>query len=378
MDFWFLLPDLVAQRNEAMARPEFLEVLARRAMDPEAALAPVYSREGRVAAVRIEGVLSPRRDILSEIFGLGGTTYPEIQDAIRRAEIDPEVSAIRLDIDSPGGSVSGSFETAKVIASASKPVTARVGGQAASAAYLLASQAKRIEASGPASMVGSIGVAAGSHIDPQWVDITSTDAPDKRPDLSTEAGRQVIREQLDELHGLLVKAIAAGRGVTAEVVNRDFGRGRMMTAAPALERKMIDAASQNGDQIGAKIDGGERKMDLQELKTQHPDLFAAAVAEGVAQEKARVASHLSLASRPGCQAIALKAIADGTAMSADLAAQYAEAAVAAAITAAREDDEPKPVEPAPAADPAKPETPEGSDTANQVAALVAEHFGLEA
>lgn len=111
-------------------------------------------------------------------------------------------------------------------------------------------------------------------------------------------------------------------------------------------------------------------MDLQELKTQHPEAYTAAVADGVAQERARVASHLKLASRPGCQEIAIAAITNGDQMSPDLAGKYADAAVAAAALAARAEDEPAPVAPEPVNEPA-------DDTADKVAAIVARNFGME-
>jgi ClpP class serine protease len=373
MEPCFLHPDIYEIRREAYKSPEFLAARAARGGAITAGAAD-GGRENGEAVINIRGILTPTPDFFAEFFGEENTTYPDIQEAVAAAEMDPAVDRIRFDIDSPGGTVAGAFDTADILAGCRKKTRARILGQAASAAYLLASQAGTIEAASPAAMVGSIGIVATAYLDPERVDITSTEAPDKRPDLSTDQGRQVIREQLDGLHGILVEKIAAGRRTTPEAVNRDFGRGRMILAQDALGRGMIDAVRVNGPT--EKKPGGDQGMNLQELKAQHPDVYAAAVAEGVAQERARVETHLQWNARPGCQAIALEAIRAGAALDPEMAARYADATVAAVTAQNRADDDPEPVTPEPVTPaPADPET--DGQTADEVAARVAAYFGLE-
>ena len=62
-------------------------------------------------------------------------------------------------IDSPGGTVSGTFETTALARAVAdyKPVRSFVKGSATSAAYALASGARRIELN-PSSRTGSVGV----------------------------------------------------------------------------------------------------------------------------------------------------------------------------------------------------------------------------
>jgi signal peptide peptidase SppA len=72
---------------------------------------------------------------------------------------DDRVKGIMLNIDSPGGEVSGAFDMADFVAAAGqkKKIAAYAGDMMASAAYLVGSQASKIYASQTAA-VGSIGV----------------------------------------------------------------------------------------------------------------------------------------------------------------------------------------------------------------------------
>lgn len=90
------------------------------------------------------------------------TGYNQVERKLEWAMADSEVRAILLDVDSPGGEVSGCFDLARKIAEYSsrnggKPIVGAVNEQACSAAYALISGADEIymPESGTA---GSIGV----------------------------------------------------------------------------------------------------------------------------------------------------------------------------------------------------------------------------
>src|SRR5215467_6271108 len=88
-----------------------------------------------------------------------------IRARLEAAAANPDVSAIVLDVDSPGGTVAGTPETAAAVRRAAevKPVVAVANSLAASAAYWIASQASSLVV-GPSADVGSIGVIS-AHID---------------------------------------------------------------------------------------------------------------------------------------------------------------------------------------------------------------------
>lgn len=89
----------------------------------------------------------------------GATSIEDVQANVSDALANPAVRGILLNINSPGGTITGIPETAAMIARAKeqKPVVAFTDGMMASAAYWLGSQADMIVASKSAS-VGSIGV----------------------------------------------------------------------------------------------------------------------------------------------------------------------------------------------------------------------------
>jgi len=196
-----------------------------------------------VATIHVRGVLTPQPSRLATLFGGGGTSYAGLREALARADSDPSVTSIVLAVDSPGGTVGGLFETVDAIRGLRTPTRAHVT-RALSAGYVLAAATGRIEATGRASEVGSVGVAAPTRYfldGEQVIDITSTEAPKKRPDVRTEAGRAVVREHLDAVHGLLAEAIARGRRTTAAVVDAHYGRGAVLLADAAIRAGMIDS-----------------------------------------------------------------------------------------------------------------------------------------
>ncbi|MHC4646826.1 MAG: S49 family peptidase, partial [Planctomycetota bacterium] len=259
----------------------------------------LLSVRGNVAEIKISGVLTNEPDFFAMLFGGGNTTYKGIISAIAEAEADDDVRQIDLRIDdSPGGNVSGMFAAASAIATTTKPTRAIVDNLAASATYLLASQADELIATNEGARFGSVGVVSTHFTDDSVVEIASSKAPNKRPDVRTEEGKAAVREHLDQIHGLLASTIARGRSVTERTVNSKFGKGGVMIAAEALKADMIDGigtvASVNN---GNTATGGKQKevvsMDLNELKMKHPDVYAAAVREGVDNERDRVKAHLT-------------------------------------------------------------------------------------
>src|SRR5260363_15750 len=90
---------------------------------------------------------------------LGMAGYDGLRQNIWRALADPEVHALALDIDSPGGMVAGCFDLADAIfeARGEKPIWAMVNEQACSAAYALASSADVVTVPRTGT-TGSIGI----------------------------------------------------------------------------------------------------------------------------------------------------------------------------------------------------------------------------
>ena len=163
---WLIAPDaLRAIAAAADNRPDLAGVIDIKRMpvepdpdDEDDIFDDIFSIENGVGVVAINGPMIRKPDFLSRYL-FGATDTDAITQAIRMAASRPDVQAIMLDIDSPGGSVVGTPELAQAVADAQqqKPVYAFTSGMCCSAAYWVASQAQSIYCT-PSARVGSIGV----------------------------------------------------------------------------------------------------------------------------------------------------------------------------------------------------------------------------
>lgn len=337
---------------------------------------------GDTASIAIQGVLTPTPDFFAMFFGGGNTTYPDIISAVAEAEADPKVTNIEFEIDSPGGTTAGMFETAAVISAAKKPTKAIGTNVVASAALGLAAAADEIVASNRSTEFGSVGVAVSVFVDDDVVDVTSTEAPEKRPDMKTEEGQAVVRKRLDAIHQLFAEQLAEGRDTTVAKVNKDFGRGNMLVASKALERGMIDSieepklsvvspASKPTALAGQQMEA--RSMDRATLIAQEPKLYAELVAEGVIKERDRVEEHLVLGKESGDMKTALEAVSSGTEMTGKLRSTYLVASMNRQTLELRVGDE----DGLEAADKVDPKKLDGKDQGDAVCSALFDRLGLK-
>lgn len=199
-----------------------------------------------VAVMPITGPIFPRANMMTEFSG--ATSISMLAADYQRALTSDEVGAVLFMIDSPGGAVSGIQAFADQVASGAKKklTSAFVAGTAASAAYWIASAAGEI-AIDRTGIVGSIGVVAGVPVQvapdgngDMWLEIVSTNAPNKRPDPMSEEGLAEIVSTLDALETLFIADVARGRGTTATKVKAEFGAGGVKVGADAVKAGMAD------------------------------------------------------------------------------------------------------------------------------------------
>lgn len=115
---------------------------------------PFSINDAGVAVVGISGIMMKFESSLEE-----STSTVEMRRTMRAMAADDRVKAVAINIDSPGGTVSGTMDLAGDVAALArvKNVIAYIDSLGASAAYYVASQARRIVA-GADALVGSIGV----------------------------------------------------------------------------------------------------------------------------------------------------------------------------------------------------------------------------
>ncbi len=208
----------------------------------------LFSVKNGIATIPIQGMLVNKVDICSAFFGETVTTYRFIREAVAQADADPSVEKIRLDINSGGGVVSGVDVTFQAILNAKKPTIAVVSDMAASAAFWLASAADEIVSISRTGFFGSIGVAV-EMINRDKMDnergikrviLTNTSSKDKRPDMLTEDGQQIMIDELNAIYDVFVESILIKRSAKLSRDTIDALGGRVIIASEALEIGLID------------------------------------------------------------------------------------------------------------------------------------------
>jgi len=230
-----------------------LAIDERRSLHPARDAASAPAAPTTVAILSLQGPLSARG-----WSGSGGMSA--FRTAGAAAAANPDVSAIILDVNSPGGTVAGTPETAAAVRAwaQAKPVVAMVDTLAASAAYWIASQATTIVMT-PSAEVGSIGVLAvhmdlSAMLEAEGIKTTivrSTAAPYKAEGnpfepLSEEA-MGAIQGEVDDAHALFVRDVAAGRRTSLAKVSAEFGKGRTVGAQRAVDLGMADRIGSMAD-----------------------------------------------------------------------------------------------------------------------------------
>ena len=119
----------------------------------------VSPSSGDIAVLPLMGVIAQRASMVQGMSGPSGTGLDQFLASFDAAMADESISAIVLDVDSPGGAIYGVQEAADHIAGArgTKRIIAVANAQMASAAYWLSSAADEVVAT-PSGEVGSIGV----------------------------------------------------------------------------------------------------------------------------------------------------------------------------------------------------------------------------
>ena len=191
---------------------------------------------------------SPTRQPLS---GGAITDVDTVSQALVRANSDPNIHAIILDVNSPGGTpVAGDEILGAVLQVTEKPIVAVVRDVGASAAYWAIAGADYIVAS-PVSDVGSIGVtmsyteSAGALEEEggRWVDIASGSFKDAgNPErMLREEEKVYFQTQVDTIYMYMVQRIASARPSLDESVLAQLADGRAFLGTEAKERGLVDA-----------------------------------------------------------------------------------------------------------------------------------------
>jgi signal peptide peptidase SppA len=182
---------------------------------------------GPVGVIGVQGTLVNKLGSLRPYSGMTG--YDGIRQNLFMALDDPAVSAIALDVDTPGGEVSGCFDLVDTIYSlrGKKPIWAILNDSAYSAGYAIASAADKIYVPRTGG-VGSIGVIC-AHVDMSQaltsagIKVTFITYGETKADghseipLSDDAKKR-FQADIDTMGELFVETVARNRNISAATV----------------------------------------------------------------------------------------------------------------------------------------------------------------
>ncbi len=213
-----------------------------------------FRRRTSVGVVEIHGVIGSHVKI------------PEYSRLIDSVAGNTRLKALMLDIDSPGGSATGSevlYRSIQRVAEV-KPVYAYVRGMGASGGYYLACAASKVYAL-PTALVGSIGVIylrpvleqLLSKVGVEFSVFKSGEFKDMtgfwRSPTDQESAK--FQELINEIFDNFVAVVAGGRSLEETAV-REIATGEVMTAQKGVGLGLVDEIGDFKDALDAAAEAG--------------------------------------------------------------------------------------------------------------------------
>ncbi|HEY5933309.1 MAG TPA: signal peptide peptidase SppA, partial [Kofleriaceae bacterium] len=226
-----------------------------------------WNRPG-IAIIYVDGDITDGKSRSIPFIGQNLAGGETLAQALAYARGNPQIGAVILRIDSPGGSALASeLVSREVFATRGvKPILCSFSDLAASGGYFIAAGCELIYAE-PMTITGSIGIFYGkfdlSGLLAKVGVTTDTYKRGKRADVEslfrpyTDDERAMLMEKLRYLYGRFVGAVSEGRGMKKEEVDA-VGRGHVWTGSQAKTRKLVDRFGGLGD----VLDEAKRRMGL--------------------------------------------------------------------------------------------------------------------
>jgi signal peptide peptidase SppA len=206
------------------------------------------TRDG-VAIIPIRGVLA-RNPHPVEMAFMGVEDSSHVQDLMEQAGGNSNVRGVFLDFDSPGGMSMGGAEMADTAAAIEKikPVVSWTGGQMASLAYMVGSQASKVIASRSSSSgsIGSFSIHAdvSKAMEQRGIKLEvfrNQEGKFKAPGVGgtplTEDQRSHMQSRVEAIHSVFKESVLAAR----PQIKSEAMQGQSLTAKHAKDVGLIDA-----------------------------------------------------------------------------------------------------------------------------------------
>lgn len=234
-----------------------------------------YSLGDAIYEIRLEGVISAEK--YSGLLMEETITPEEIISQLDEAESNPDVKAILIRVNSPGGSAAASQEIYEELKKVEKPVVVSVSETCASGAYYISAAADSIIAN-RSSSVGSIGVIMQipnfeglfEQLGIEYVTIKQGEFKDVgSPDRPiTEEETSMLEAQLKEIYEQFISDVADSRGMEISEV-RELATGWVYLGTEALDLGLIDEIGNYKDAIEAAAELGGIKGEPVVIKQEY-------------------------------------------------------------------------------------------------------------
>lgn len=272
----------------------------------------------------------------SNYWGDENTITPKMIDDELKA-LGEDINTIRIRLNSPGGSVYAGIAIRAILKNHKAKKILHIEGVAASIATVIMTGADEVIAE-PGSMVmihKSRTVAFYQTADEMRKTAEQMDKIDAsmasfyagKTGKTSEEIMEILSQGdtwftdqealdfglVDSINGKAAKVAAYMKNDTVAVINNvemDFSRFEKAPVLPVA--KAIEPEPETEPQPQAKQNEGEKEiMNMEELKSKHPDIYAQVIKEGVKQERDRIVALNTIGSEfPGSTEIINKAIAE--------------------------------------------------------------------
>jgi protease-4 len=252
-----------------------------------------HSHHTRIAVIYAEGEIYDGYDDVN----IGGDS---LGLELRQVRLDPEIDAVVLRVNSPGGSATASeviLREMQLLREAEKPVIVSMGDVAASGGYWISCHADKIVAQ-PNTITGSIGVfgmfpnikklmdEVGVHVDTiatgpfaTWMSLYHQKTPEELA---------VMQTYVDVIYEGFLDRVAGGRGLDREAVH-EIAQGRVWSGTAALELGLVDRLGGLQDAITLAADACNAAHYFVDYHEAEADSFEAFTAQLLSHEQEPVA-----------------------------------------------------------------------------------------
>jgi len=249
-----VLDELKALAGRKASDPDFPQVDLETYMRIPVAAAS----KNRIALVFAEGEIVDGNGHLGQVGG------ERLSRELRKLRLDPQVKAIVLRVNSPGGSALASelIQREVILARKEKPVVVSMGYLAASGGYWISTYGDRIFAE-PNSITGSIGVygllpsiqkLAAEH-GVSWDTLQTSKLADLTTITRTKSPAELARVQsmVDDIYDQFLARVSVSRKMSRDQVN-EIAQGRVWSGRQALKLGLVDELGgiQDAERYAAK------------------------------------------------------------------------------------------------------------------------------